>query len=363
MKDSKFIFYIGTVAELIKLAPVIKEMTARNIDFSIISSGQNILGDKELQKIFGTITVDIKLSSKMNPKKSSLLNFIKWSIKSFSNTILIFLKYKNRERKYVIVHGDTVSSVIGAFCAKITGYSVIHVEAGLRSFNFLEPFPEEISRVIISRLADLHFCPNEWSFDNLDKKVNKINTKQNTVYESINLAQKKKKLYPLPAKIRGRRYFLLIIHRQEHVMFNQSKTVNLFKSVVDNIPDNYYCLLLMHKLTESLDLEKQIKKNKKLLTIPRQKYGTFVNIMENAEFIITDGGSNQEEAFYLGKPCLVLRNVTERIEGLGKNALLANDDTEVIKKFIKNYKRFKIKKLNKKVSPSKIIVDNLVKLK
>ena len=120
----------------------------------------------------------------------------------------------------------------------------------------------------------------------------------------------------------------------------------------------------MHKLTENfaknVGIWEELKKNPSVTQISRQPYGVFANIMSKCEFMVTDGGSNQEEAYYLGKPCLILRNKTERIEGLGKNVVLAKGSKKIINKFMSDYKEYSFKSFKNSERPSKIIVDYLV---
>lgn len=104
----------------------------------------------------------------------------------------------------------------------------------------------------------------------------------------------------------------------------------------------------MHRLTKnylkSQNLFPSIKRNSNVVLPERLPYLSFIGLLNAAEFIATDGGTNQEEAYYLGKPCLILRNRTERMEGLGENAVLAHNNWEMISNFINNYKKYRRKK-------------------
>ena len=178
-KNKKFYVFLGTTAELIKIAPVLKELRRRRVYFKLITTGQNEILFNELKKFTGDINVDISFETKKN--KSSVVYFVFWAATTFV-TALVSLRKEfgntKKESTYVIVHGDTVSSLLGALVARFYGLKLAHVESGLRSYNFLEPFPEEISRFIISNLADIHFCPNSWAKNNLLKKTGKkINTR------------------------------------------------------------------------------------------------------------------------------------------------------------------------------------------
>jgi UDP-N-acetylglucosamine 2-epimerase (non-hydrolysing) len=117
------------------------------------------------------------------------------------------------------------------------------------------------------------------------------------------------------------------------------------------------------KQIEKQGLENELKKNQNIELRPRYDYFEFIKLINNSEFVISDGGSNQEECYYLGKPCLLLRNKTERNEGLGENVVLSKFNDEVIEDFTKNYKKFRTKMITKKGSPSKVIVKKTERFK
>lgn len=371
MRLNKYYYlFIGTTAELIKLVPVIRELKRRKIDFKIISSNQNVLYFNELEPLVGKQSAYYK--SKLKPIKtfinSEYLSFFIWTIKTFGNIILYFNnEFKRIERKKVlfIVHGDTVSSLLGAIAAKINRTKIVHIESGLRSYNFFEPFPEELCRFIVSKLADVHFCPNPWAVNNL-KKISgiKINTVNNTLAETVRDALRVKNNSEIQRNIPKEKFFILVLHRQEHMLLKKNLTKKLMELFIEHAKKDMFCILVLHKLTEDFvrkeGLLGRIRRNKNVILVPRLSYIDFIHLMNRAEFIATDGGSNQEEAYYMGKPCIILRNVTERIEGLGENALLSNVDEHIIRRFIKNYKKYQRKPASFITSPSKIIVDYLI---
>lgn len=369
MSKRHIYIFIGTTAELVKLALVIKEFKKRKVDFKIITSGQNTIKLNKFKSIIGTQSAYYNFKQKPTKLPLHILfGFIWWSIKAMVNYFLYFRnEFKQLKKKEIlfIVHGDTMSSLIGAIISKLHGIQLIHIESGLRSFNFLEPFPEELCRFLVSKLADIHFCPNSWSVNNLrNKKGIKINTFNNTLIETL-FATLKIEKKSKNNKILSKRFFLLVLHRQEHVLLFQKKMMKKYLRLLTSFSsNNLKCILVLHKLTEKFleqeNLMFKVKENKNIILIPRLPYADFIRIMSKAEFIATDGGSNQEEAYYLGKPCLILRNVTERTEGLGENAVLSYGNEKIIRDFIQNYKRFKRKPVQFKIPPSKIIVDYLL---
>ena len=370
MREKSIYFFIGTTAELIKLAPVIKELKKRKIKFKILSSGQNVLRFDELKPIIGKQKADYTFKLKpISVRLNIYVRFAIWIIKSLTNYLLYFRsEFKELDRKNLlfIVHGDTVSSLMGAFIAKIYGVKLAHIESGLRSYNFLEPFPEEISRYLVSRLADLHFCPNSWAVKNLEGyRGVKINTQNNTIAESLLPALSLKNNPNYSKLIPKEKFFLFVLHRQEHVMFKKKRARKYLELITSHAKNDLKCILILLPLTEKfLKREKvfqKIKKNKNIILMPRLPFIQFIHLLDKAQFIATDGGSNQEESYYLGKPCLILRNVTERTDGLGKNAVLSKGKEDTILHFTQNYKKYKRGRARLEERPSKIIVDYLSK--
>ncbi len=371
MTNKRIFMFVGTTAELIKLAPVIKELIKRKKPFKIITSGQNNVNFEEFSGFIGTVKAYYSFSQRpIKVPLSPVISFILWTIKAFYNYLLFFsheLKKANKENTYFIVHGDTVTSLLGALIARWFGVTLVHIESGLRSFNFLEPFPEEICRYIVSRMADIHFCPNDWCAGNL-KSIGgeKINTGQNTLIESFRFASKQKSLHPFVKKVLGRkkRYCVFVMHRQEHVIFKMKESGKILLSALRMIPEGMTCVFLVHDLSvnfiDSLGDEMRRSVAAPIIKTRRLPYVDFMQLLKEAEFVVTDGGSNQEETYYTGKPCLLLRSNTERIEGLERNVMLSRSNKRNIKKFIKNYKDYIQEPVHISTPPSKIIVDYLI---
>lgn len=358
-----YYFYLGTVAELIKISPVIHELNKRKQYIKIVTTGQNSINFQEFEDFTGPLKKFIKVGEK--PQKSSVILFFFWTIRTLFKSYLVLNKDIRNEYKkncILIVHGDTVTSFIGAVVGKMLKLKLVHVESGLRSYNFFEPFPEEICRYIVSKLADIHFCPNEWSVRNLKKESGlKINTFYNTVIETclkaVKLGKKTTAVFPV------HKYFILVFHRQEHVIYGKEQSKKILEHVLKVAPKNLDCVFIIHDLTadflRSINIASE-KVGRKIIFLPRLAYQDFMKLLDNSELIITDGGSNQEEAFFLGIPCLILRNVTERIEGLDSNALLSKNNLNQISLFLKNYQKYKSKRVIPNKEPSKIVADVLM---
>lgn len=360
-KKMVYYFFIGTVAELIKIMPVTKEMSDRGLNFKIIASGQNDIHTSELLAFGGIRKIDITLSNgKIKQSPIGLLNWFVSTYRSAKKTLAA--EFIDPGNKIIIVHGDTVSTLMGAWLGKNFKVRVAHIEAGLRSYNYFHPFPEEIDRVLTSKIAKYHFCPNQWAVNNIKhKSAQKIDTGGNTLIDSLAIATAVKELPANIEKITQGDYCVFVMHRQENLM-NQS-LVNFLLERVEEISKTRPVVFVLHGPTratlEKMNKLDMLKRNRNVRLIPRTSYLHFMKILDRAEFIITDGGSNQEESYYLGKPCLILRKATERIEGLDENVVLSKNDPATISEFIKNYRQYQKPKISPKNRPSKIIVDYL----
>lgn len=363
MINKNFYFFIGTTAEFIKLAPIIKTFKKRNIKFKIIASGQNQIDFQELRNYTGHIDAHINFPKKT--AKSSIIGFFIWTIKTFFLALSTFrheVNTGNQKKSYLLIHGDTISSLVGAVAGKICGFKIVQIEAGLRSFNLLEPFPEEICRLIITKIADILFAPNNWAVKNLHNALGqKIDTKQNTLIESCFWAINKNTDNDYIKRFKN--YYILFIHRQEHIYFNQNWTRDIINTIINKAPKKLNCVLVMHALTSRIltsgEIDQLSRVRNKFITLPKLPYIDFINLVKHAEFIATDSCTNQEEASYLGVPYLGLRNLTERIEGLQQNVVISKGNKQVINNFLRNYKKYKRKPLTTKKRPSEIIVNYL----
>ena len=352
-------FVVGTKAQLIKTAPVMVELKKRKIPFNFIFTGQHQETISNLRKIFNLKNPDVVLYH--GPDITSIPKMITWSIKILAKTILHKKQiFRNDRSGIVLVHGDTFSTFLGAAMAKIAKLKVGHLESGLRSFNLWHPFPEELTRLLVFRMSNVFFCPDNWSYKNLKKyRGIKINTHGNTLLDALRLALKNE--HHIKVDIPKEKFAIVSTHRFENI-FNR----NSFEKVIEIIEKaslKIKVLVILHPPTKK-NLKKfgfwsRLAKNENIELRPRYDYFQFIKLLDHAEFIMTDGGSNQEECYYLGKPCLLLRKATERKEGLGKNVVLSKYKIRLINYFLDNYQQLKFKPKNIPANPSQIIVDYL----
>jgi UDP-N-acetylglucosamine 2-epimerase (non-hydrolysing) len=371
MKNNKPIYIVlGTRAQTIKMAPVMRELEAQNMPFTLLYTQQHKVTITDLLENFDIKTKPVSIIQRKVEAKTIKL-FAGWLVQILLITLNPFgaKKIFTEGKGLILTHGDTATTSWSAFYGRLHGQKVMHIESGLRSFNLMNPFPEEIQRLISFRFSNYYVAPNEWALNNLKKyKGEKINSQANTMYESLTYIIKKKnpeilsklkKKFKLPEK-----YALVSIHRYENI-FKEER----FKEIIDlleKISKDINLVFVLHPTTEK-QLEKtgygeKLGQNKKVQLIPRQDFQNFAYITDLAEFVITDGGSNQEELSYIGKPTILFREYTERTEGLGENVVLSKFDHDLIFDFVNNYKDYQRKPLNIKVTPSKLIVDFVKRL-
>jgi UDP-N-acetylglucosamine 2-epimerase (non-hydrolysing) len=159
-----------------------------------------------------------------------------------------------------------------------------------------------------------------------------------------------------------RPYFIFVLHRQEN-LFDTSFVTAIYKRILQESLKKF-CVMIIHKPTEivlrKIGLFDEIVKCSNSVVFERLDYVTFTHVLINCDYIVTDGGSNQEECYFLGKPCLVLRSESERTEGLGENVVLAGKNFDAIEDFLSEPKRFERPEIRVLESPSEIIADELL---
>lgn len=364
MKNKSIYFFIGTEAELIKVFPVIIECQNVESTCHIIASGQNDLNKSRIMEFIKLNGKFIELSKEEDIQKNAV-GLLKWFISTKKQAIgLIMNKFSKEDLQdsYLIVHGDTVSTVMGAMIGKKLGMKVCHVEAGLRSHNLLNPFPEEIDRLISSKIATIHFAPGDEATKNLNMVKGKvINTQQNTLLDSLRFSEN----IPIKGNISEiikENYFVFVMHRQENLV-NKRFVCDVLSEITE-VTKKYKCVIILHEITkntfEKFDLMSKLQENNNIILQTRVDYFDFMKLLKHSFFVITDGGSNQEELFYMNKPCLIMRKTTERSEGLGTNARLFNGKVSDIKIFVDEVEHGMMKGGSiAKGSPSRIIVDVL----
>ncbi len=347
---------IGTRAQLIKIAPIMIELNDRCVDHLFVFTGQHTATIDDLIDLFKIKHPDFRLYD--GREITRIGQAFLWSFRCILRSLSL---RKNSDKQNVaLIHGDAYSSILAAVIAKLLKMKIGHVEAGLRSFDYFDPFPEEITRVLTSKLADFHFCPGKWAVNNLKSESGiKVNTGVNTLYDALTLFINRES--EISIDLPKNRYSVVSIHRFENIY--SKERLKLIVNLINSISERSHLIFILHPSTEhslrSYKLLEILEQNDSIELKHRVDYFKFIKLMVNCEFIITDGGSNQEESYYLGKPCLLFRDKTERLEGLRRNVVLSRFRKTVIDHFIDNYTEYRYPILKVDEKPSKTIVDFL----
>lgn len=322
----KVMTIFGTRPEAIKMAPLVKELENRKeIESIVCVTAQHREMLDQVLNVF-----DIKPNYDLNIMKQGQ------TLSEITSRVLLGLEEVIQKEKpnIILVHGDTTTTFAGALAAFYNSVDIGHVEAGLRTWNKYSPYPEEMNRQMVDRMTDMFFAPTELSKNNLlkeDISEDKIYVTGNTAIDAMKYtvnAEYKNQLFDW---LGDSKFILLTAHRRENLgepMYNIFRAV---KRVVEENPDVkvIYPIHMNPKIREIANTV--IGDNDRIKIIEPLEVIDFHNFINRSYLILTDSGGIQEEAPSLGKPVLVLRDTTERPEGIESGTLkLVGTDEEKI---------------------------------
>mgnify|MGYP004559653775 FL=1 len=362
----KVMSIFGTRPEAIKMAPLVKELEKRkNIESIVCVTAQH---REMLDQVLETF--DIKPDYDLNIMKQGQ------TLGDVTTRALTGLEEVIKEARpdIVLVHGDTTTTFAGALAAFYNQVAIGHVEAGLRTDNKYSPYPEEMNRQMVDRLSDMYFAPTEISKNNLLKEhinESKIYITGNTAIDAMSTTVDNNYTHKELEWIKpGERMILLTAHRRENLGEPMRHIFRAIKRIVDEFDDVkvIYPIHMNPKVREVAN-EVFVGDDKINLIEPLEVFD-FHNFQNKSYIILTDSGGIQEEAPSLGKPVLVLRDTTERPEGISAGTLkLVGTDEDVIyeetKKLLTDSKEYE--RMSKASNPygdghaSERIVDAIVK--
>lgn len=332
---NKILVILGTRPEVIKLAPVIREMSRKGIDFRVCVSGQH---KEMIEGLIEFFNVPQDYILPVSHKNRSLY--------SLSGYVMIELEYVFEDYKpeAVMVQGDTTTALCGAMAGYYGKSKIIHIEAGLRSHKKFSPFPEEINRALIGRLADYHFVPTEVAKENLNREgiFENIYIVGNTVIDAIfltlDIIEKKNLNKEFEKKFSfidmSKKVVILTGHRRENFGEPFKNKLKAVLELARSFESEIEIVYPVHLNPNVKNVANQMLYGiKNIHLIEPLNYPEFVWLMSKAYFIITDSGGIQEEAPSLNKPVLVTRDTTERKEvvDIGAAKLVGTDYNKILK--------------------------------
>ncbi len=307
----KVLVVFGTRPEAIKMCPLIIQMKkTQKIECCVCLTGQHREMLQQVMDIF-------RLQTQYNldiMKTNQTLSMITISIIERIENII---EFENPD--LVLVHGDTSTSFAASLAAFYQSVPVGHVESGLRTYNLKSPFPEEFNRQAVDLISELYFAPTESARQNLlreGKDASKIFVTGNTVIDVFPFTIKSDYQNDLLKWAEGSRMILLTTHRRENIGEPMEHIFHAVKNIIEDFPD-VKVIYPIHKNPKVRKIANEIFQNVERIQITEPfDVVAFHNVMSQSYLILTDSGGVQEEAPSLGKPVLVLRNTTERPEGI-----------------------------------------------
>jgi UDP-N-acetylglucosamine 2-epimerase (non-hydrolysing) len=331
----KILVCFGTRPEAIKMAPICKELATQYVDFRVCVTAQH---REMLDQVLHFFNIQPYYDLDLMREDQSL-NGISAGILVSIDKVL-----EDYQPDLVLVQGDTTTAMAISLSAFHQQVHVGHIEAGLRTYNKNSPYPEEINRQLISRLADFHFAPTEKAVQNLLKegvKMENILKAGNTVVDALEETSKKVKFTTsefieeafLTRLDQTKKLILVTGHRRENFGTGLKRICEAILELADE--ENFQIVYPVH-LNPNVKtiVEALLENHPSIILTPPMAYPSFVWLMEKADLIISDSGGIQEEAPTFGKKVLITRDHTERNEGIeaGHSFLVGSDKALIISK-------------------------------
>ena len=364
MNKIKVMTIFGTRPEAIKMAPLVKELEKREeIESIVCVTAQH---RQMLDQVLDTFNITPDYDLNIMKQGQTLVDITTRALQSLSEVI------SKVKPDIVLVHGDTTTTLSGSLVAFYNQVAVGHVEAGLRTYDKYSPFPEEVNRQVTGIIADMHFAPTEVSKNNLlmeGKKEETIYVTGNTAIDELKTKVKEDYYQSIFDKIGNDKMILLTAHRRENLGEPMKNMFRAIKRIIEEFDDIQvvYPVHLNPLVREAAN--EVLGDNSKVHLIEPLEVLDFHNFLNKSHIIMTDSGGIQEEAPSLGKPVLVLRDTTERPEGVNAGTLkLAGTDEDTIYELTKELliDKYKYDKMSKSSNPygdglaSKYIVDAII---
>lgn len=326
----KILIIFGTRPEAIKLAPVVKEFKKHKANFQtlVCVTGQHRHMLDQVLNLF-KIKPDIDLN--LMQENQSLQSLT-------AKSLLILTKVIQKTNpNLILVQGDTTTAMAAALAGFYQKILVGHVEAGLRTHDIYNPFPEEVNRCIISSIASFNFAPTKKSYENLINqgvKKERVILTGNTVVDALKIIAKTNKTDKINLTFKDdKRLILVTAHRRENFGRPLEQICDALYKIIIRNPD--VSILYPVHLNPNVKnvVYNKLQGQKRMYLIPPTEYHQMVHLIKESYLVLTDSGGIQEEAPAFGKPVLVMREETERPEGVeaGVAKLVGTNTDRIIK--------------------------------
>ena len=357
------VFVVGTRAQLIKVAPVIVACEREGLPVVLLLTGQHNETMQDLITEFG-ISTRPELLMRAS-ERATMLSLLLWAPSALFATYKRLRQLAAVRGVNVLVHGDTASTIIGALAGKLAGAPVYHLESGLTSGKLFDPFPEELTRRLVFRLTSVALCPGAGPSGYMRKhyRCRVVDTLDNTIVDAVKLAVEDPAVRPA-GPVAGREYLVVSLHRFQNIF--DSKRLRQLVDLIVSLSETRGIHFVLHPATRkrlaSEGLLDFLGSHPAINLSPRLGYKQFIALAAGAECVLTDGGSNQEELAVIGVPTVIMRETTERADGLGENAIMEADAKPGVLEFILGGHHLALRRPDTsggRVSPSQLIAVEL----
>ena len=327
----KILIVFGTRPEAIKMCPLVNELKSRkNIITKVCVTGQH---RQMLDRVLGIFEVQPDYDLSIMKEKQTLFDITT----NILNGIKDILEVERPD--VALVHGDTSTTFVTALACYYLQIPVGHVEAGLRTYNIYSPYPEEFNREAVGIISQYNFAPTEASKENLlreGKDAKTVYVTGNTVIDALKTTVREDYYHPELDWVADSRLILLTAHRRENLGEPMHSMFRAIRRIVDETPDVKIIYPIHMNPVVRKAADEELGNNDRIRIIEPLDVLDFHNFMARSYLILTDSGGIQEEAPSLGKPVLVMRDTTERPEGIKAGTLkLVGTNEDVI------YREFK----------------------
>ncbi|HZS31076.1 MAG TPA: UDP-N-acetylglucosamine 2-epimerase [Gaiellaceae bacterium] len=334
----------GTTGELIKLAPLLARLDG---DYRLATTAQQTTQIEPLLAEFGLRPPDVWLARGARGRDLDAVGDVPAWLASVARG---FVRHRSllATGNCVVVHGDTMTTALGAVMGRVVHRPVAHVEAGLRSGDLRHPLPEEAIRRVTSRLAAVHYAPGARAARVVEGHGDVVDTHANTLADALALVPPGDP----PLALGGGPFGVVSLHR-----FELLRDRELFAATLETLRASEHELVFVdHPVTAAalrrygLDAPGRV---------PRLGFFDWIRLLRRAAFVVSDSGGAQEETYYLDLPCLVHRRRTERVEGLGETAVLSELRLDALAAFLADPGRHRRHTPPPEGSPTALVVDDL----
>lgn len=317
------VFVVGTRAQLIKVAPVIVACEASGLPLRLLMTGQHQETMDDLIREFGIRVEPVAVIPA--DERATVYSLLRWLPAAWRGLSRALAGLRSGGQGIdVLVHGDTLSTLLGAVAGWRGGDRVMHLESGLTSRRLFDPFPEEIVRRLVFRVCDVAYCPGpaEAALMRRFRRCEVVESPGNTILDAVQLSGAAARASAAPGD-----YVVASLHRFQNLYDDGRlrELAGLVRELAAARPVHFVLHPATRKRLATAGLLGALQDAPGVTLSPRLGYREFLNLAAGASCVLTDGGSNQEELAALGVPTIVMRQATERSDGLQRNAIMEAD--------------------------------------